>query len=84
MSANNQTLLKKHKGKWYVFSNIQAESWAKENVLFRGEADYVLDTAEEAIEKANEVNQKTYDYGYEIEYGVSNVLIKDGADVIIK
>ena len=84
MSANNQTLLKKHKGKWYVFSDIQAESWAKENVLFRGEADYIFDSVEEAIEKANEVNQEIDDYGHNIEYGVSNVLIKDGADVIIK
>ena len=29
MSANNQTLVKEHKGRWYVFTNVMAESWCE-------------------------------------------------------
>lgn len=31
MSANNQILVKEHKGKWYVFDNVNAESWDGKN-----------------------------------------------------
>ena len=31
MSANNQTLVKEYKGKFYIFSNIMAESWVHTN-----------------------------------------------------
>ena len=91
MSANNQTLVKEHNGKWYVFTNIQAESWVtldendkviegRENELSIKEAAAVCNTKEEAFEKAAELDQDD-EYGG-TEYGVQlNRLCKDDAEV---
>ena len=38
MSANNQTLVVKHKNSWYVFEDVTAESWSKTNELSKDEA----------------------------------------------
>ena len=95
MSANNQTLVKQYKGKWYVFRNVQAESWVtlddddkavdgRDNELSLKEAVAVFDTKEEAMVKAYEVDAKCGQFEEGTEYGVSTVLVKDGADVNIK
>lgn len=82
MSANNQTLVKEHKGKWLVFYNVMAESWCdwenwKElNTLKASEADAVCDSRDEAMKIAEKIDAGT-------EYGVANHLIKDGAEVTI-
>lgn len=82
MSANNQTLVKEHKGKWYVFPDINAESWSERNEISHKEG-FAYDTIEEAYKAAEKANNEIDDYGYGIEYGVSGKLIKDGADVNI-
>lgn len=81
MSANNQTLVKEYKGKWYVFENIMAESWDDENhLLISDERPESFDSREKALDKALELEQE-----YSTEYGVQfNRLCKDGAEVIIK
>lgn len=84
MSANNQTLIKQHKGKFYVFENVMSESWCDDdgghvNELNIKEAKAVCDTRDEAFEKALEI-----DIEDSTEYGVQfNRLIKDDSEVII-
>ncbi len=89
MSANNQTLIKEHKGRFYVFTNVNAESWGwneekKEpapNILFIKKVDAVCDTRDEAYEKALEL---TSNLDFETEYGVQfNRLCKDDAEVVL-
>lgn len=75
MSANNQVLLKKHKDKWLVFDNVQAESWDKTNTIDASEGRE-FDNLEDATEYANSLS-------YDTEYGVGDYLIKDGASVTI-
>jgi len=90
MSANNQTLLKFFKGKWYVFSNVMAESWSDEdgehrNELSLKEAAGVYDTRDEAFEAALKLDAKQGQFEEGTEYGiVCDKLIKDDAPVIIK
>ncbi len=80
MSANNQTLIKEHKGKWYVFENVMAESWDDVNHLYIGdEKPESFDSRDEAYERALELDQRDG-----TEYGVQfNRLCKDDAEVII-
>lgn len=83
MSANNQTLIKEHEGKFYVFENIQAESWCDEdengnheNELPISEAQGVFDTRDEAYGFALEITDE------EVEYGVQfNRLCKDDGEI---
>ena len=82
MSANNQTLVKEHNGKWLVFQDVQAESWDEINTIEASKADTVCDTEQEAYINANHLN-KQVEWPCEIEYGVSDTLIKDGAEVKI-
>ena len=90
MSANNQTLIVEHGGRFYVFENVMAESWAhydeetdtfdesRMNELPLTEASAVFDTRNEAFAKALELDE------YETEYGVqSETLCKDGSPVNI-
>lgn len=80
MSANNQTLIVKHKEKYYVYANIMAESWEDENILELTEARAITDTFEEAYKIADKLDDE-----YETEYGIwTDELAKDGAKVIIK
>ncbi len=83
MSANNQLLIKKYKGKWYLF-NCMAESWSykgKDNVLFTNEAIGVYKTKSKALNKAVKILKSGIPI---IEYGVwEDVLAKDGAGVKI-
>ena len=87
MSANNQTLIQEHKGKYYVFSNIQAESWCDENgehenELSLNEAIGEFNTFEEAYKLALRTDTDD-DFGG-TEYGVQvNHLCKDGEVVKI-
>lgn len=77
MSANNQTLVQQHKDKYYVFGNIQAESWDDENELSLQEADGVFDSFEKAFKFATKL-----DTNHWTEYGVQvNHLCKDGAEI---
>ena len=91
MSANNMTLIKKFKGKFYVFENIVAESWthydektdtfddSRRNELSLKEAEGVFPSFEEAYIFARELdNDNGSEYGVQV-----NVLVKDGAEVKI-
>ena len=90
MSANNQTLIKEHNGKWNVFTNVMAESWGwddeknipAENELLLSSAEAVCDTRDEAYEKALELDAKVGEWGEGSEYGVQfNRLCKDDSEV---
>ena len=90
MSSNNQVLVKEHKGRWYVFNNITAESWCDEhgeheNELSLSEATKSFETEKEALDFAHEIdNQFDDDWGMpNSEYGVHYKLAKDGTDVKI-
>lgn len=84
MSANNQTLIKEHKGKWYVFTNIQAESWCEPNELKISSAKGVYDTRDEAYEAALKFTKEEDSDGIETEYGIQfRYLCKDGKEVNI-
>lgn len=95
MSANNQTLVKEYKGKWYVFTNIQAESWCqvdenneiiegRDNELRLKGAVAVCDSRDEAFKVALEVDRKESQWGEGTEYGVQfDRLYKDGGEVKI-
>ena len=92
MSANNQTLVKEHNGKFYVFTNINAESWGwydikKEpapNKLSVKHAKGVYDTRDEAYEAALKFTEEEDSDGVPTEYGVQfNRLCKDDAEVIL-
>ena len=80
MSANNQTLIVKHKDRYLVFDNVQAESWGEENVLEEKDAVCTHSTHKSALVCAqiHEEEEKT-------EYGiVEDKLWKDDAKVVIK
>ena len=83
MSANNQILVKQHKDKWYVFDNVNAESWGDgKNKLSASGAHGVYNTRDEAYEAALELDSQQEWPG--IEYGVQfNRLCKDDAEVHI-
>lgn len=88
MSANNQILIKEHKGKWYIFTNVMAESWCDENGEHKNElhlskASAICDTRDEAYEKALELEKKfAEEYFFGHEYGVQfRYLYKDGEEV---
>lgn len=84
MSANNQILIKKHKGKYLVFDNIMAESWSDKNELSAKDATGVCKTKLAALEKARHLQRQAIDEGWPIEYGIEfECLVKDGADVKI-
>lgn len=79
MSRNDQMLVKKYKGKYYVF-NVMAESWSKTNTLKIKDAFGIFDTREEAIMSAHDYDAKD-DMGGS-EYGVREErLYKDDAKV---
>jgi hypothetical protein len=91
MSRNDQLLVKKHKGRFYVFS-VMAESWgewrgnkpiSKKNYLYKKEALGIFQRKEDAILFA-EAYDKNDEWGRS-EYGViEKKLFKDGAKVYIK
>ena len=79
MSRNDQILVKKYKGKFYVF-DVMAESWSKTNTLNIKEALGVFDTREKAIMFGHDYDAKD-DWGGS-EYGVrEELLYKDDAKV---
>jgi hypothetical protein len=88
MSANNQILIKKYRNKWYVFNNVQAESWYDE----KGNFNHIqLDSAcgefkgkQAAYDYAQELEEAGDDFtGFNTEYGMAEYLIKDGGEVTI-
>jgi len=81
MSANNQILIKEHKGRFYVFDDINAESWDEVNTLSIKEAVGVFDNRDDAYNCAVQIERESR---HEIEYGVQfNRLCKDDAEVKI-
>lgn len=81
MSANNQLLVKEHKGKFYIF-DVMAESWDDTNILDIKEARGVFPTREEAHRFAHSTESSET---LPSEYGVvDEILCKDGTEVIIK
>jgi len=81
MSRNDQILVKKYKGKYYVFS-VMAESWSETNTLNISAAEGVFKTREEALIFAHDYDNKDEWGGSE--YGVvEERLSKDGAKVKI-
>ena len=96
MSANNKTLIKEYEGKWYVFPNIQAETWCawdskKQEIIEGHDNELMLKTAvaicnskEEALEKAFEFDKQCGEFGEGTEYGVQfERLYKDNSEVKI-
>ena len=94
MSANNQTLVKEHKGKFYVFTNVNAESWVhydektgtfddtRRNELKLKGASAVFENRDDAFNKAWELDEDD-DMGG-TEYGVQfNRLCKDDGEIKI-
>lgn len=87
MSANNQTLIKNHDGKFYIFDNIQAESWCDENgehinELYLKDAVAICDTRDEALTEALKIEQDDEMGG--TEYGIQfEQLQKDGTGVVV-
>ncbi len=96
MSANNQTLIKEYKGKWYVFTNVTAESWCdvdennniienSVNTLCIEGAAAVCDSRDEAYAAALKIDSEQGMFNEGTEYGVQfNRLCKDDAEVILK
>lgn len=83
MSANNQTLIVKHKDSWYVFEDVMAESWSKTNELSKDEAK-IFDSKLKALDYALERDRKAGEWEEGTEYGVQwEYLKKDGAKVKI-
>lgn len=85
MSANNQTLIKEQGGKFYVFENVNAESWADKTggvvELSISGAKGVFDNRDDAFNFALEVDRADDQLGG-TEYGVQfNRLCKDDAEV---
>ena len=81
MSRNDQILIKKYKGEYYVF-DVMAESWSKTNPLRTEEALGVFKTRKEALIFAH--NHDNKDKWGGSEYGVvEEKLSKDGANVKI-
>jgi hypothetical protein len=87
MSANNQTLIVRHKDKYLVYENVNAESWGwneetnlpAENELKESDATIKCDTLNDAI-----IGAKWLEHTDPTEYGiVKDVLYKDGAKVKI-
>jgi single-stranded DNA-binding protein len=84
MSANNQTLIIKKGKKYYVFSNVTAESWTDEKGKHKNEISIEesfdnFDSFENAFRCAARI-----DGNDPTEYGVQfNQLQKDGAKVKI-
>lgn len=85
MSANNQTLIKHHEGKFYVFGDVMAESWCDENGEHENELNLtemrgVFDNRDDAFEFALHIDNDP-EFG-PTEYGVQfNRLCKDDAEV---
>lgn len=86
MSANNQTLVKKHGDKWYVFPNTNAESWVgsldedaptNEIDIRRGKP---FDSREAALVAAHDMENGDWTSEYGV---VEEILAKDGAKVKI-
>lgn len=85
MSANNQTLIKEHNGKWYVFTDIMAERWMEKVILRTKDANAICNSRDEAYEKALELDAKCGQFEGGTEYGVQfNRLCKDDAEITIK
>jgi hypothetical protein len=79
MSSNNQTLIKKHKDKYYVFENVMAESWEETNELDINEHKFASESFSDAIKFAHDLDKEEH-----TEYGVViDVLAKDRAEVKI-
>lgn len=80
MSANNCTLVHRFRKKFYIFQNVNAESWGDgKNRLSLKDAVGPFNIIEDAIHKAFELNRED-----ETEYGVCfERLSKDGAKVKI-
>ena len=91
MSANNQTLVKEYKGKWYVFGNLMAESWthydektekfddSRTNELKLSDAEGSFENRDDAYEFALQV-----EHNFQTEYGIQfNRLCKDDSNVSI-
>ena len=87
MSANNQTLIQEYKDKWYVFTNLIAESFCDEhekhiNELHIKDAGGVYNTYEEAYEAALKLDAECGEFEEGTEYGVQlGRLVKDGLPV---
>ena len=81
MSANNQTLVKKHGDRWFVFPNTNAESWDEKNILNLSREEWsAFFDKNEAIKYAQYCEHED-----STEYGiVEEVLYKDGAPVVVK
>ena len=85
MSANNQTLILEEEGKFWVFTNIQAEAWQEgEHTLSKKEAKGVFDNREDAIIVAGKWDEEESQFGEGSEYGiVFGKLSKDNTPITL-
>ena len=82
MSANNQTLIKKHGDKYYVFENINAEAWDEDGkmILSASGAKFSDTDREVAYKFAEALDDLDH-----TEYGVvEETLFKDDSEILIK
>ena len=79
------SLIKEYKGRFYVFIDINAESWGeKKNKLSLKGAAAICNSRDEAFEIAKELDSKCGQFEEGTEYGVQfNRLCKDDASVIL-
>ena len=83
MSANNQTLVVEHRGKWLIYPDTMAESWSKNNELALEEAVIVYKKPY-ALELAHILDDLQGEFEEGTEYGVVvGYLKKDGSKVKI-
>ena len=78
------TLVKEHKGKWYVFVNINAEAWDEKgkNILSISHANGIYNSRDEAYQAAKKLDEKEGEWGGGTEYGVQfERLCKDGTTI---
>lgn len=85
MSANNMSIVKEHKGKWYIFIDINAEAWNEPGIPHTfsiKHAQGVYNSRDEAFEAAQILDSKCGQYGEGTEYGVHfSRLCKDDTPV---
>ena len=71
MSQNGQTLICEEEGKFWVFTNVNAEAWQEEeHTLSKKTAKGVFDNREDALIVASKWDKEESQFGEGSEYGV--------------
>ena len=84
MSENSQTLICEEDGRFWIFTNVNAEKWNEEDcvTLSKKKAKGVFDNRDDAIIVAGEWDKEESQFGEGSEYGiVFDKLIKDNTSI---